>query len=203
MNQKDKIWVNGIYPYFRILKRINNLLVLLIKENYNMEQQEDVFLELTSELLRILPFKLEQNKETIIGIKLLNKSGILLLEKYFKDLNNDYVQIINDNFVSLVQIIKIRNKYIHEPHNIKCICFICGGKSTRAGFKYKNENLDLNTDSLVKIIREINCVFYKIQIKFEKYINNLDEDEQNHPYILNMKNNYLLDYNKKLSYIIK
>ena len=204
MDSVEKIWLNGIYPYFRILKRINELLIMLIKENYSIEQQEDCFLELTSELLRILPFKLERDEKSkmITEIKLLDKSGILLLKKYFKDLKEDYTQIINNNFVSLVQIIKIRNKYIHEPHNIKCICFVCGGNSARAGFKYKNEKLDLNTDSLIKIIKEINSVFIKIKIKFEKYVEKLDEKDKNHPYVLNMKKNYLLDYNKNISELL-
>ena len=204
MDSVEKIWLNGIYPYFRILKRINELLIMLIKENYSIEQQEDCFLELTSELLRILPFKLERDEKSkmITEIKLLDKSGILLLKKYFKDLKEDYTQIINNNFVSLVQIIKIRNKYIHEPHNIKCICFVCGGNSARAGFEYKNEKLDLNTDSLIKIIKEINFVFKKIKIKFEKYVEKLDEKDKNHPYVLNMKKNYLLDYNKNISELL-
>ena len=159
---------------------------------------------MTSELLRILPFKLERDEKSkvITEIKLLDKSGILLLKKYFKDLKEDYTQIINNNFVSLVQIIKIRNKYIHEPHNIKCICFVCGGNSARAGFEYKNEKLDLNTDSLIKIIKEINSVFKKIKIKFEKYVEKLDEKDKIHPYVLNMKKNYLLDYNKNISELL-
>lgn len=204
MDSVEKIWLNGIYPYFRILKRINELLIMLIKESYSIEQQEDCFLELTSELLRILPFKLERDEKSkvITEIKLLDKSGILLLKKYFKDLKEDYTQIINNNFVSLVQIIKIRNKYIHEPHNIKCICFVCGGNSARAGFEYKNEKLDLNTDSLIKIIKEINSVFKKIKIKFEKYVEKLDEKDKIHPYVLNMKKNYLLDYNKNISELL-
>ena len=79
MDSVEKIWLNGIYPYFRILKRINELLIMLIKENYSIEQQEDCFLELTSELLRILPFKLERDEKSkmITEIKLLDKSGIL------------------------------------------------------------------------------------------------------------------------------
>ena len=204
MNSEDKVWCNGIYPYFRILKRINELLILLIKESYDIEQKEDFFLELTSELLRVLPFKLEYDKKSkiITGIKLLDNSGILLLEKYFKDLKNDYTQIINDNCIALIQIIKIRNRYIHEPHNIKCICFVCGCNSTRAGFEYKNEKLDLNTDSLIKIIKEINSIFRKIQIKFEKYVEKLEEKDKVHPYVLNMKKNYLLDYNKNLNILL-
>lgn len=202
MNEEDKIWFSGVYSYFRMQKEINNLLILLKKFNPNMEEQEDNFLRLTTELLRILPFKLEVDKKDnsiITGIYLLVNDGILLLSKEFSFLENDYNNIINTYFVDLVQIIKVRNKYIHEPHNIKCTMFLCGGKNAKAGFKYKEEYYELNTDSLIKIIKEINCVFRKIQTKFEDVVERLNEKDKNHPYIENMKNNYFLDYNNILN----
>ena len=57
MREEDKIWFNGVYPYFRMQKEINNLLILLKKFNTDMEEQEDNFLKLTTELLRILPLR--------------------------------------------------------------------------------------------------------------------------------------------------
>ena len=63
MKEEDKIWFNGVYPYFRMQKEINNLLILLKKFNTDMEEQEDNFLKLTTELLRILPFKIDVDKK--------------------------------------------------------------------------------------------------------------------------------------------
>lgn len=200
MNDEDKIWFSGIFPYFRMLKRINELLILLISNNPNMEEQEDNFLDLTTELLRILPFKLIKDVDTkeVTGIELLKKDGILLLKEYFNDLEKDYNDIINNNFIELVQIIKIRNKFVHEPHNIKCVCFSCGGKHAYVGFEYKEEYLELNTDYLIEIIKELNIVFEKIKIKFESKVSELDEKDKEHPYILNLFNNYFENYNSNL-----
>lgn len=198
--KKDNLWFNGIYPYFKMLKKINELLILLIENNTNIEEQEDRFFDLTSELMRILPFKLERDKKTniIVKIELQEDAGILLLKKYFRDLEKDYKNIVDTNFVELVQIIKIRNKYIHEPHNIKCVCFACGQKNTIAGFKYKKEYLELNTKSLLEIIKELNTTFEKIKIKFKDEVNKLNEEDRNHPYVLNILNNYFEDYNNVL-----
>lgn len=201
MSEEDKVWFNGVYPYFRMQKEINNLLILLKKFNPNIEEQEDNFLRLTTELLRILPFKLEVDKNDnsiITGIHLLVNDGILLLSKEFSYLENDYNNIINMYFADLVQIIKVRNKYIHEPHNIKCSMFLCGGNNAEASFKYKEEHYELNTDSLIEIIKEINIVFNKIKEKFKNKVNELTDEEKEHPYIKNIFENYFEDYNKVL-----
>lgn len=201
MKEEDKIWFNGVYPYFRMQKEINNLLILLKKFNTDMEEREDNFLKLTTELLRILPFKIDVDKKDnsiITGIHLLMNDGILLLNNYFPYLKNDYNNIINTYFIDLVQIIKIRNKYIHEPHNIKCTMFLCGGNNAKAGFKYKEEYYELNTDSLIKIIKEINKVFEKIKEKFRNKVDELSDEEQSHPYIQNVFNYYFENYNKDI-----
>lgn len=201
MADEDKIWFNGIYPYFRMLKRINELLLLLKENNTNMEEQEDNFLELTSVLIRLIPYKLEydRNKNIITGIKLIKSDGILLLGEYLNDIERDYDKILKNNFVELVQIIKIRNKYIHEPHNIKCVCFTCGGNNAYACFKYKETNYELNTEKLVEIIKKLNDVYKKIELYFLYKVNELEEKDKDHPYILNMINNYFKDYNSNLN----
>ena len=81
MDKEDKVWFDGVYPYFRMLKKINELLLLLKENNPKMEEQEDNFLELTSELLRLIPYKIEYDKDEdiITGIKLLKSDGIMLL----------------------------------------------------------------------------------------------------------------------------
>lgn len=198
MKEEDKIWMNGVYPYFRIQKEINNLLILLKKFNTNIEEQEDNFFKLSTELLRILPFKLVHEKDIniVTGINLLTGDGILLLKNYFPYLENDYKHIINNYFVDFVQIVKIRNKYMHEPHNINCTMFVCSGNNAMAGFKYKKNYYGLNTDSLIKIVKEINIVFNKIKEDFKNKVNELSSEEKANPYIQNVFDNYYDDYNK-------
>ena len=191
MNEEDREWFNGIYPYLKMLVKINYKLDELVKDNNDekvIEHEADIFFDLSSELIRLLPFKLDydESKEVTMGITLVKKDGILLLKNHFDEIENDYKEIIDKYFADLVQIIKIRNKYIHEPHNIKCDCFVFGRDHAYASFKYKEENYELSTDSLVEIVDQLNNSFKKIEKKFKLKINDLDIIERDHPYIKNV-----------------
>ena len=198
MNKEDKIWLEGIYPYFRILKKINELLIQLKNDNIEIEAIEDDFLELSSEMLRLLPYKLDYDEGTICGIDVIGENGILLLDKYFGFIKINYDKITKEYFTELSQIIIIRNKYIHEPHNIKCVCFTFGKNDSYACFKYKNKSFSINTNKLTNIIKDINDVFQKIKIKFLNEIEKLESKDKDHPYIINIITNYFDNYNSNL-----
>lgn len=168
MNEEDREWFNGIYPYLRMLVKMNYMLDDLVKFDKSIENKVDIFFDLSSELMRLLPYKLEYDKNTgiIMKIDLLTNDGILLLRRHFDNLENDYQKMIDKYFVDLVQIIKIRNKYIHEPHNIQCDCFLFGDNHAYAGFKYKKEDYELNTNSLIEIVHSLNNTFKEIEKKF-------------------------------------
>lgn len=89
----------------------------------------------------------------------------------------------------------IRNKYEHEPHNLKCVCFMNNEKDTSIIFKYNNKTFSLNTINIYDLIYDIDKEFKKIknQIYNEAKSNNL-ENKLNH-----FKFNFIGERNDKLT----
>lgn len=102
-----------------MLDNINIYLNKIIDHNYNGDpyQTEKWFLYISSELMRLFPLRRNKKTEQLElsptdGILLLDKNIPFILEKYNKICSNlCYLEVLDD-------IAKIRNKFIHEPHNI-------------------------------------------------------------------------------------
>lgn len=154
--------IEKIYTYFEILKNINLSFRKLIKYNLKIEEKEDLFYIISGEILRLFPFKIKYDENNNFLYELEN-DGIMLLKEEIKDLNDIYKNILEKHYTILFQIKTIRNKYEHEPHNIKCVCFMNGKIYTEAIFKYKEKNLTLNTLDLYEFIFDINNEFKKIK----------------------------------------
>lgn len=184
---KDSKIVEGLYPYFRILNKINKNLTSLIKvrNNNRSYDNQEKFYYITSELTRLLPYKEKDNM-----LVLDYKSGILLLWKSNKNIENYYSLIINNESYNktLKNVLKIRNKFIHEPHNISCGFHQKTPSIYSIGVYYKTDLLYVSTISLAPIIYYINKVF-------EEIINDLKIEKNKY------KNNYL--YNRLLRYNFK
>ena len=62
MSNNTTNYLNSLYPYFKMLNNINNDLTQVIKSNTNNEpyQNEELFYNITSELLRLLPYKYDK-----------------------------------------------------------------------------------------------------------------------------------------------
>ena len=211
----DKISINGIGVYFWILENINNKLIELIKFNENKpEIIGDLFFYLAIELNRIIQYKYDKVKNDYV---LETKGGILKLKKSFRFLVKDYIELFKKYKSDLITVKKIRNKFQHEPHNIRWKAYVGNNKSkdiTFANEEYyikqvngvlsKNEQRkieegrielewDINTEQLINLIVELNEIFIKIQ----KQINNKSKeikDMNDHPYIRRMIDMNLQEY---------
>ena len=78
MKSEQIKFLNNLYPYFKMLDNINNDLTKVIRSNKDNDlyQNEELFYNITSELLRLLPYKyIEKEDKIVLDIK----SGILLL----------------------------------------------------------------------------------------------------------------------------
>ena len=196
MKYETTNYINNLYPYFKILENINNDLKEVIRHNKNNEsyQNEELFYNITSELLRLLPYKYNKKDKSII---LDNKSGILLLADRIDYIENQYNKILNfDRFHDVLKDIhKIRNKYIHEPHNISC-AFSVGGTSYSMCLYYKTQLLSISSISLVPIVYYLNKVFEMIKIYAIKLIEQ-DEKYKDYPYYEIIKN---FNFNKQNSH---
>ena len=163
--------VQDVYPYFKILKTINDNLTLLI--NNNVESlpyvNEELFYQISSDLIRLLPYKIPRERQSNTPIYdrayIDDTCGIALLKSDLPMLNNDYELIIkNKKCLEVLEIVRIiRNKYIHEPHNVQ-FAFSVGGKtSCSMGLSYKDKLYSVSTIWLTNIVCELNTVFQKIK----------------------------------------
>ena len=195
MNEEQRVWMNGIYPYLRMLVRINENF-LKLSNRLTEKNTEDIFFDMSTDLLRLLPYKIKDEKVCIL---ILLNDGIIKLKKYFDFLKEDYKKILEKHSNILIDIIKIRNKYIHEPHNINWTGYLYSENNCYMEFLYENEIYQMNTEDLKKIIFQLNSIFIEIQEKFRTEINNLSNDMQDHPYIESIISINLIDYKNKIS----
>ena len=58
MENETTKFLNNLYPYFKMLDKINNVLTKVIRSNKDNDsyQYEELFYNITSELLRLLPY---------------------------------------------------------------------------------------------------------------------------------------------------
>lgn len=131
MDVVTKETLNGIAVYAKILNDINLKFHALIEENTEKQfhENEQLFYEIISEIMRMIPLKKKRGSEEIVGLD--SKSGILLLQTEVGFLLEDYQRIINSdiNKMILQDMSIVRNKFIHEPHNINT-AFYVGGKTS-------------------------------------------------------------------------
>lgn len=182
MKSETTKFLNNLYPYFKMLDNINNSLTKVIRSNKDNDpyQNEELFYNITSELLRLLPYKYSEKDKSII---LDNKSGILLLADKIDYIENKYKKILNfDRFHDVLKdILKIRNKYIHEPHNISYAFSVAGTSICSMGLYYKKQLLSISSVSLAPIVYYLNKVFEMIKKDSVKLIEQ-DEKYKEYPY---------------------
>ena len=182
MESETTKFLNNLYPYFKMLDNINKGLTKVIRSNKDNDpyQNEELFYNITSELLRLLPYKYNEKDKSII---LDNKSGILLLADKIDYIENKYKKILNyDRFHDVLKDIhKIRNKYIHEPHNISYAFSVGGTSICSMGLYYKNQLLSISSVSLAPIVYYLNKVFEMIKNDSVKLIEQ-DEKYKEYPY---------------------
>lgn len=182
MESETTKFLNNLYPYFKMLDNINNDLTKVIRSNKDNDsyQNEELFYNITSELLRLLPYKYNEKDKSII---LDNKSGILLLADKIDYIENKYKKILNfDRFHDVLKDIhKIRNKYIHEHHNISYAFSVGGTSICSMGLYYKNQLLSISSVSLAPIVYYLNKVFEMIKNDSVKLIEQ-DEKYKEYPY---------------------
>ena len=182
MDNETTTFLNNLYPYFKMLDNINNDLTKVIKDNVknNPFQNEELFYNITSELLRLLPYKYKKQDDCLI---LDNKSGILLFSNKIDFIEEKYNKILNfEKFHKVLKDIHtIRNKYIHEPHNISTAFSVGGTSMCSMGLFYKNRLLSIGTVSLAAVVYYLNIIFERIQKEARKLMDSIDEYKE-YPY---------------------
>ena len=106
MKEEDKIWFNGVYPYFRMQKEINNLLILLKKFNTDMEEQEDNFIsEFIEELKNALENTINKKQNRKEENNVIDEYNRYERKKIFLDnkskKGNDFAWVMDENSVCI------------------------------------------------------------------------------------------------------
>ena len=204
MTDNNRKFLNNLYPYFQMLDNINRYLNELININSetHIYDKEDYFYKITSEIKRLLPYEKDINNPEKLTLD--ETSGILLLKSKIPFLKQKYNKIIKSN--SLQQVLKdisfIRNKYIHEPHNISFSYSVEGNNSCSMGLHYKNRLLSISTITLTPIVYYLNIVFNDVK-KIAISIIELDEKFKEYPYYNIIMNYNFIFYNKKYNILPK
>lgn len=198
MNYTDIEFLNGLCPYFRMLDKINLLLLKSMNENTKLEpyQNEDIFYELVSELMRLLPYKFDN------GQIVLQNDGIVQLKERLDFIEKEYNEILmKSNYFDIFKNVwRIRNKFIHEPHNINFVMSVGGSSSCSMNLYYKHELLSIGTVELTGIVYKLNIIFEKVKQLFLEIIEKCDNKYKEYPYYKTIMSYDFKGYNK--NYII-
>ena len=146
MDKEYRLFLEGVYPYFIILENLNVELQQLIRQNTENQPHEnqELFYKICSDLIRLYPIKFAKNSD---GSRAIEKAyidktaGILLLSKYIPFLQDEFNRLLKEEncIVALSEILTIRNKYVHEPHNMRFSYYVGGATSCTIGMYYKDE----------------------------------------------------------------
>lgn len=203
MEEDKREFLEGVYPYFKILEKLNCNLQELISTNVNNEpyKNEELFYLIASDLIRLFPVKVpwKEGERDYANANIDEKCGILLLNKHIPFLKAEYKKILNDGECkkAFAMILIIRNKYIHEPHNIHHVLMVGSNTSCSMSVNYKDELLPISTIWLTNIVYELNLVFEKIKQEYINQISTCDEKYKSYPCYKNICSIDLMAYNKK------
>lgn len=203
MEKESREFLEGVYPYFVILENLNINLQQLIRENTKNQPHEnqELFYKICSDLIRLYPVKIPKDSDKnwlYSKARVDNRTGILLLSNYIPFLQDEYNRLLNEDkcVVALSEILTIRNKYVHEPHNMHFSYYIGGITSCTVGMYYKEELLSVSTIWLTNIICELNLIFEKIKDLYMDAISKCHDKYKEYPCYLKIYNCHLSKYNK-------
>ena len=197
MDEQVKDLLHAIYVYSKMLDNINIKFQELIDSNIEkeMKENEQLFYEIISDILRVFPVK--KARSEIQGLDM--KSGILLLTDEIAFLEEDYKKIIDNGQYKkiLCELVDVRNKFIHEPHNIHAAFSVGGKTSCSMGLYYKETLCSVSTIKISYIVYELNKVFKRLKEFFLDKVHQFDEKYKEYPCYENIKKFDFEGYNKK------
>lgn len=189
MDNQTRDFLQGVYPYFRILEAVNDDYYDLIKNNENREMygNAEILYRLLTNIMRILPIRMSKPRGDWLkdyrDMALDNKSGILLLREHIPFLEAEYEKIIAPEKCKYVlsRVALLRNKYTHAPHTVH-FGFSVGGKTSfSGGVWYGEELISVSTIHLSNIVCGLNKVFDKIKDLYITTVEPLDPKYKEYP----------------------
>lgn len=169
MDEKMRELLDGLFIYLKILNDVNLKTNELINQNIKNEpfENEQLFYEISSEIIRLLPLRKRKGEtgEAKEVVRLDCSSGILLLKEGVPFLEESYRTIVEDKGCKmiLINLSNIRNKFVHEPHNMN-FCYSVGAEtSCGMGLYYKDSLWAISTIDITYILYELNEIFDRVK----------------------------------------
>jgi hypothetical protein len=188
MDSETRYVLNSIFVYATILDNTNLKLQELIRNSKTVEMLENaqVFYEICSEVMRVFPVYTPKGNPDCL--KLDTRSGILLLKERIGFLEDEFAMVFDkENYKKIFDAIHhTRNKFIHEPHNIRAVSFVGGADSCVIGLSYKESTRMISTVEITHVIIDINMLFTKIKNWYIETVSKYDEEYQDYPCYKNM-----------------
>jgi len=185
---------NALFCYFETLYHLNQKLIKLcgIDAIDDFENGERYILEIIQNIPRLIPYS--YNKKTK-QLEFKSSDGLLEYAQQITYLNDDYNDILKDNYDFLEKIRKVRNKYQHKMHGVRI-------KSSGSGslslfdytFKVDDEEITLHAGSFIKLIKMINSLFTKMVFDSRKYA--YENSKEDYLYYRRITRFEFTDFNK-------
>lgn len=203
MDIEIKEYLSNLFTYMSIMDSINKKLNKLIKNNIknSPEKNMSLFYDLVSETMRIMPYSYNEKKNVLY----LKDDGILLLKNKLSYIEQDYKKILEKKSLkkSLINIYNVRNKFMHEPHNLSFGFSVGGQISYSIGINYKNELQELSTIDLQVIVKELNLIYEKIKQEFISTVKRYDKEYIKYPIYKKTLLYKFSNYNKNITILPK
>lgn len=199
MDLKTIEFLENLFTYMNIMNNINIELQKLIDTNNSNspEQNMDLFYYLVIEIIRIMPYSYNTKKDVLY----FKDDGIRLLKDKIDYLEEDYNLILSNSALkkSLINIYLVRNKFIHEPHNLSFGFSVGGRTSYSMGIYYKDDLQELSTIDLQVLIKELNIIFDKIKQDFINIVEKSSKKFKDYPIWENVLSFEFMKYNADIT----
>lgn len=163
----NKEIANAMYGYLETLYIMNQKLLKLCGTNIMLDFEDspkDV-LDIIHDIPRLIPYS--YNNGNLIYK---DRDGLLEFKNDIKYLENDYNEILKENYDFLDKVRKIRNKYTHKIHGVKHIASGSGSLSMfEFSFEVDSKEIDVESEEFIKLLKELNNLFSKIIEEIKVY----------------------------------
>lgn len=160
---------NAVFGYFEALYDLNRNLIMCCGLDVinNSGQYEKPINEIIQNIPRLIPYAYNKSLQKYE----IKKEGLLEFADDIPFLEDDYVEILCNNYDFLADIKKIRNKLEHNMHGSRLTgSGSCGGLGLfDLDYRVEEEKITLRGEQFVACIKQLNVSFSKIQKLVEEY----------------------------------
>lgn len=168
---------NAMYGYLETLYTMNRKLLKLCGTDAinDFENDSKELMDIIQDIPRLIPYSYNNKKNSLEYVE---KNGLLEFKGEIVYLTDEYNKILEENYIFLDKVRKIRNKYEHKMHGIKFMSSGSGSFSLfNFGFAVDGEDIAVSAREFIKLIKLLNILFSKIvhEISMYAYENNKSE----------------------------